>query len=43
MSELGKQCEVSNERITNVLGWQPRTAEEMIIDMAESMIQHGIV
>jgi len=40
---LGKQCAISNDQIVNVLGWQPRKAEEMIIDMAESMIRHGIV
>jgi hypothetical protein len=26
-----------------VLGWQPRGLEEMVVSMADSMIEHGIV
>ncbi len=40
---LGKQVRISNERIKQVLGWQPRPREEAIIAMAESMIEQGIV
>jgi dihydroflavonol-4-reductase len=41
--ELGKRQDVSCERARRVLGWKPRDVETMVIDMAESMIQQGIV
>jgi nucleoside-diphosphate-sugar epimerase len=41
--ELGKRQDVSNERIRSVLAWQPRTLEEMVVAMGESMIEHGVV
>jgi dihydroflavonol-4-reductase len=40
---LGRPNAISNERIRTVLGWKPRSAEEAIISMAESMIQFGMV
>lgn len=42
-SELGKRQDVSSARARDVLGWRPRSAEEMIVAMGESMIAHGIV
>ncbi len=33
----------STEQVRSVLGWQPRPYEQTIIDMAESLIQHGLV
>ena len=41
--ELGKRQDVSSERARKVLGWKPRDLETMVVDMAESMIQLGIV
>lgn len=34
---------VSNERIVQELGWQPRSAEEAIVAMGESLIMHKVV
>lgn len=41
--ELGKRQDVSCEKARRVLGWNPRGVETMVIDMAESMIDLGIV
>ncbi|HET7503015.1 MAG TPA: NAD-dependent epimerase/dehydratase family protein, partial [Kofleriaceae bacterium] len=41
--ELGKRQDVSSERARKVLGWKPRDLETMVVDMAESMIQLGVV
>ena len=38
---LGRRTRISTERIRSELGWQPRPAEEFIVDMAESLIEHG--
>jgi len=43
VSDLGRVRRVSNDRIRSVLGWQPRSLEEMVISMGETMIQQGIV
>lgn len=40
---LGWDFGISNERIKNVLGWQPRPLEETLLDMAEGMIEQGFV
>jgi hypothetical protein len=40
---LGHRVEISTERIRGELDWQPRPAEEAVVDMAESMIEHGLV
>jgi len=40
---LGLELHVSNDRIKHVLGWQPRNAEETIVDTAESLIDLGLV
>jgi len=40
---LGKRTDVSNERIKRLLDWKPRSAEEMIVALGESLIEHGAV
>lgn len=40
---VGQHVNLSNERIKRVFSWQPRTAEEMIVATAESLIQHDLV
>jgi dihydroflavonol-4-reductase len=39
--ELGKRHDVSTERARTLLGWEPRSVESMVVDMAESMIRCG--
>tara|TARA_R110000764_G_scaffold37214_2_gene82927 strand:+ start:1881 stop:2903 length:1023 start_codon:yes stop_codon:yes gene_type:complete len=41
--ELGRQRQTSNEKAKRVLGWQPHTAKEAIIDGAQSLIDAGVV
>lgn len=41
--ELGKRHDVSSERARRVLDFRPRNLETMVVDMANSMIEHGIV
>jgi len=43
LPNLGKQYEIDNQRIKQVLDWQPRSAEQMLIDLADSLIKYGIV
>lgn len=43
IQELGKRQDVSNQRARDVLHWQPRGLETMVVDMGESMIAHGVV
>ncbi len=40
---VGKRENVSAARIRETLGWQPRDPRESFIDMAESMIELGVV
>ncbi len=40
---VGKREIVSSARIREVLGWKPRDQRESFIDMAESMIELGVV
>lgn len=42
-NELGKRQDVSSARAREVLGWTPRSTEEMVTAMADSMIAHGVV
>jgi nucleoside-diphosphate-sugar epimerase len=42
-SELGKRQDVSSQRARELLGWKPRSVEEMTVAMAQSMIAHGVV
>lgn len=41
--ELGKRQDVSSQRAKDVLGWQPRSLEDMVVAMGESMIRYGVV
>jgi nucleoside-diphosphate-sugar epimerase len=43
VQELGKRQDVDNSRIRQRLGWRPRSLETMVVDMADSMIAHGVV
>lgn len=43
VQELGKRQDVSHERATRILGWQPRPLDEMVTSMGESMIEYGVV
>ena len=43
VKDLGKRTEISNARIKEVLAWKPRGLEDMVVTMAESMIEHGVV
>jgi dihydroflavonol-4-reductase len=43
VDELDGSFDISNERIVQELGWQPRSVEEALIDMGESLIECGIV
>jgi nucleoside-diphosphate-sugar epimerase len=43
IGRLGRDFEVSNQRLTQELGWQPRSPEEAIIATAESLIEQGLV
>ena len=40
---LGMRKKLSNDRISQVLGWQPHSAEEMNVATAESLIEHGLI
>lgn len=43
VNDLGRQYKISNERIKEMLDWEPRSLEEMVVAMAESMIEHSVV
>jgi len=43
VQELGKRQDLSNARARDVLGFRPRTLEDMVVAMGESMIEHGVV
>jgi dihydroflavonol-4-reductase len=43
VSDLGRMRNVSNQRIRDVLRWQPHSLEEMTVSMGETMIEQGIV
>jgi nucleoside-diphosphate-sugar epimerase len=40
---LGWNYFISTEHARSILGWQPRPYEGTIVEMAESLIQHGLV
>jgi dihydroflavonol-4-reductase len=42
-THLGRTRRVNNDPLKNVLGIQPRSFDEMITSMADSLIAHGIV
>jgi nucleoside-diphosphate-sugar epimerase len=41
--DLGKRMDVSSKRARDVLGYEPRGVEAMVVDMAESMIACGVI
>ena len=43
LGDLGQYQTISTERIRRVLGWKPRSLEEMIVATGESLIEHGVV
>jgi dihydroflavonol-4-reductase len=43
VAELGKRQDVSSALAREVLGFKPRSLEEMVVAMGESMIAHGVV
>jgi len=43
VNDLGRRTQISNERIKKMLNWKPRTLEEMVVAMGESMIEQGVV
>jgi dihydroflavonol-4-reductase len=43
LPELGKTKNATSAKAQRVLGWQPRSREESIVDTAESLIQLGLV
>jgi nucleoside-diphosphate-sugar epimerase len=43
VNDVDTRQDVSSERARRVLGWKPRGLEEMVVDMAESLIRHGVV
>ena len=43
VQELGKRQDVSNENIRKTLDWHPRSLDEMVVAMGESLIAHGVV
>jgi dihydroflavonol-4-reductase len=43
VSALDKWAEPSTERIRKALGWRPRSLEEMVVSMAESLIEMKMV
>jgi hypothetical protein len=40
---LGRRNRHSTEKARRVLGWEPRPAQETVIDCARSLIVHGAV
>jgi nucleoside-diphosphate-sugar epimerase len=43
VNDYDRRQDVSSERARSVLGWKPRGLEEMVVDMAESLIRHRVV
>ena len=43
VDSLGKDYRISSAHIRKVLSWQPHSLEDTLVDMAESMIDQGIV
>jgi len=40
---VGKREKVSHDNATRILGWEPRSARDTFIDMANSMIDKGLI
>jgi nucleoside-diphosphate-sugar epimerase len=43
LNDLGVRQDLDNSKIKNVLGWQPRGLEEMVVAMGDSFIEYGVV
>jgi nucleoside-diphosphate-sugar epimerase len=43
VGRLGQRSEISNKLIKEVLDWKPRSLEEMVVAMGQSMIDHGVL
>ncbi len=43
VQELGKRQDLSTRKAREVLGFSPRSLEEMVVAMGESMIERGVV
>lgn len=43
LSELGRQENITNARARDVLGWSPRSLEEMVLATAESLTSHDLI
>lgn len=43
VQELGKRQDLRNDRARALLGFRPRTLRDMVVDMGDSMITHGVV
>lgn len=41
--DLNRKENISNARAQEVLGWRPRPLEDMVVAMADSMIEYGVV
>jgi dihydroflavonol-4-reductase len=40
---VGKREEVSHAKASRILGWSPRPVRETIVEMANSMIERGLI
>ncbi len=43
VDSLDEELNVDNSHIKEVLGWQPRDMKDMVLSMAESMIELGMI
>ncbi len=43
IGDLGNRQDISNAQIKEILGWKPRSLEEMVVAMGNSLIEHGVV
>jgi nucleoside-diphosphate-sugar epimerase len=43
LNSLGQEIRFSNQQIKKDLDWKPYSAEEAVVAMAQSLIQHGVV
>ena len=43
VKDLDKDIKISNDQIIQVLNWKPRSIDEMVVAMGESMIEHRVV
>lgn len=43
LNDLGRPRVLSNARIRRVLGWEPRSLREMVVAMADSLIEYEVV